>query len=70
VTLTDAASTPSLAACTGQAYRVTLLSAAGVSLGAVTGTVPAGETSFSPTAGFASPVDASAVAGVAVVIGG
>jgi len=70
VTLTDTASTPSLAACTGQAYRVTLLSAAGVSLGAVTGTVPAGETSFSPTAGFASPVDASAVAGVAVVIGG
>jgi hypothetical protein len=69
VTLTDTASTPDLAGCAGQTYRVTLLSAAGVSLGEATGTVPAGQTSFSSTAGFASPVAASAVAGAAVVLG-
>ncbi|MGP8159761.1 MAG: hypothetical protein ACLQGJ_00855 [Candidatus Dormibacteria bacterium] len=70
VTLTDTATTPNLAACAGQSYRVTLLGASGSSLGEVTGAVPGGATSFSPATGFAPPVDASAVTGVAVVMGG
>lgn len=70
VTLTDTASNPSLSACAGQTYRVTLLDASGASLGEVTGVVPAGTVSFSPTTGFTSPVDASAVTGVDVILGG
>jgi hypothetical protein len=70
VTLTDTATTPNLAACAGQTYRVTLLGASGAFLGEVTGVVPGGATSFSPAGGFTSPVDASAVTGVAVVMGG
>ena len=60
VTLTDTASTPSLAACAGQTYRVTLLGASGASLAAVTGVVPGGPPA-SPATGFASPVDVAAV---------
>ena len=70
VTITDTAPTPDLTACAGQTYRVTLLGAAGASLGAVTGVVPSDAVSFSPSPGFSSPVDASAVTGVAVVMGG
>ncbi len=69
VTLTDTAPVPSLAACAGTTYRVTLLGASGASLGEVTGVVPDGATSFSPAAGFPSPVDASAVTGVALLLG-
>jgi hypothetical protein len=69
VTVTDTASTPNLAACAGQTYRVTLLGA-GASLGEATGTVPSQATSFSPAAGFASPPAASAVTGVSLVLGG
>jgi hypothetical protein len=68
VTVTDTAPTPSLAACAGETYRVTLLSASGASLAEASGVVPSGLASFSP-AGFATPVDASAVTGVALVIG-
>jgi hypothetical protein len=70
VNLTDTASTPDLTGCAGQTYRVTLLGASGASLGEVTGVVPAGAASFSPSTGFTSPVDASSVAGVALVLGG
>ena len=69
VTVTDTAPTPDLAACAGQTYRVTLLGAGGTSLGEVTSVVPSGATSFSPAAGFASPPAASAVTGVALVLG-
>ena len=70
VTLSDTAPTPDLAGCAGQTYRVTLLGTGGTSLGEVTGVVPSGETSFSPAPGFASPPAASAVTGVALVLGG
>ncbi|MGA9114914.1 MAG: hypothetical protein WB802_14130 [Candidatus Dormiibacterota bacterium] len=69
VTVTDTATTPSLAACAGQTYRVTLLGASGASLAEVTGVVPGGATSFAATS-FASPVDVAAVTGVALVLGG
>jgi hypothetical protein len=70
VTVSDTAPAPDLAACAGQAYKVTLLGAGGTSLGELTGVVPGGQTSFSPAAGFASPPPASAVAGVSLVLGG
>ena len=69
VTLSDTAPTPNLAACVGQTYRVTLLGTGGTSLGEVTGVVPSDEPSFSPATGFASPPAASAVTGVALVLG-
>ena len=69
VTVTDTAPTPDLAACAGQTYRVTLLGAGGTSLGEVTGVVPSDEPSFSPATGFASPPAASAVTGVALLLG-
>ena len=69
VTVTDTAPTPDLAACAGQTYRVTLLGTGGTSLGEVTGVVPSDEPSFSPATGFASPPAASAVTGVALVLG-
>ena len=69
VTVTDTAPTPDLAACAGQTYRVTLLGAGGTSLGEVTSVVPSGATSFSPAAGLASPPAASAVTGVALLLG-
>ena len=70
VTVSDTATTPDLAACAGQTYRVTLLGAGDTSLGEVTGTVPSQATSFSPATGFASPPAASAVTGVSLVLGG
>ena len=69
VTVTDTAPTPDLTACVGQIYRVTLLGTGGTSLGEVTGVVPSDEPSFSPATGFASPPAASAVTGVALVLG-
>jgi hypothetical protein len=69
VTVTDTAPTPDLTACVGQTYRVTLLGTGGTSLGEVTGVVPSDEPSFSPATGFASPPAASAVTGVALVLG-
>ncbi|MGO8687338.1 MAG: hypothetical protein ACLQT7_09210 [Candidatus Dormibacteria bacterium] len=70
VTLTDTASTPNLSACVGESYRVTLTGAGGTSLGTAAGVVPGGQSSFSPAGGLAAPVDASAISGAAVVIGG
>lgn len=70
VTLTDATSTPDLTSCVGASYRVTLLDAGGASLGEVSGLVPVGTASFSPAAGFSSPVDAARIAGVTVALGG
>jgi hypothetical protein len=70
VTVSDPATAPALASCAGQAYRVTLLSTGGATLGTLTGTVPAGATSFSPAAGLTTPVDAAAVATASLAIGG
>jgi hypothetical protein len=70
ITLTDTASSPSLGACAGAPYRVTLLGTGGATLAAVSGVVPAGATSFSPAAGLASPVDPTTVSGVSLAIGG
>jgi hypothetical protein len=70
VTVSDTATTPDLAACAGQPYRVTLFGVGGTSLGEVTGTVPSQTTSLSPATGFASPPAASAVTGVSLVLGG
>ena len=69
VTVTDTAPTPDLTACVGKTYRVTLLGTGGTSLGEVTGVVPSDEPSFSPATDFASPPAASAVTGVALVLG-
>jgi hypothetical protein len=69
VTLSDTAPTPDLTACVGKTYRVTLLGTGGTSLGEVTSVVPSGATSFSPATGFASPPAASAVTGVALMLG-
>jgi hypothetical protein len=70
VTVTDTAPTPDLAACAGQTYRVTLVGAGGAPLGDVAGIVPGGASSFSATAGPATPVDASQVTATSLVIGG
>ena len=70
VTLTDTAAAPNLDACVGASYRVTLLDTGGASLGEVSGLVPGGTSSFSPAAGFSSPVDVARIAGVTVALGG
>jgi hypothetical protein len=70
VTLTDTSPSPALEACTGASYRVTLLDANGDPLGEVIGTVPAGVTSFSSTAGLTEPVAADRVSETSLVLGG
>ena len=69
VSIVDTAPLPDLGHCAGQRYQVTLLGAGGAALGVVTGVVPTQEATFSP-AGFPAPVDATAVTGVALAIGG
>ena len=70
VTVTDTSATPRLGRCVGEPFRVTLRGPAGIVLGALSGTVPAGRTSFSPAAGLARPIGAAAVSAVSLSLGG
>lgn len=63
VTVTGLAAT-----CYAKAYKVTLYTAGGTSLGEATGTTPSSGTSFNAT--FSPAVSAAAVTGIGVVISG
>lgn len=70
VTVTDTSAAPRLGGCAGASYRVVLRGAGGVTLAALSGTVPPGATSFSPASGPATPVAAAAVSTVSLSLGG